>query len=181
MTAVKLFIDADKRNGPEAWRSVSSRVCERGEGGRCFILTSYWRNLLGEKAKRTFVRNWCPGKHIGLRWGMIQSPMCLWMNLTSNSLLCIFDELQSRNRKLSLCGGTVQILFLVREGHVILSVPLWWGFTSLPDAHQFLVNTKRRLSVSIKFISGQISIVWFTVRGKNFQCKQMMLWRGMGN
>lgn len=31
----------------------------------------------------------------------------------------------------------------------------------------FLVNTKRRLSVSIQLISGQISTVWFTVVGKN--------------
>lgn len=135
---------------------------------KMFYFHKLERESAGKKAKRTFVRNWRPGKHIGLRWEMIQSSMCLWTNLTLNTLQCIFDELQSGNRELSLCGRTVQILLLVREGHVILSVPLCWGFTSLPDAHPLLVNTKRRLSVSIKLISGQISILWFTVMGKNF-------------
>lgn len=44
-----------------------------------------WRK---KKAKRTFVRNWCLGlgKHTGLGWEMIRSSMCLWTNLTSNTV-----------------------------------------------------------------------------------------------
>lgn len=50
-----------------------------------------------------------------------------------------------------------------------LSVPPCCGFTSLPDADPFLVNTERGLGVEIKLNSGQIIIVWFlTVLGKNF-------------
>lgn len=134
-----------------------------GEGGRCLIVTSESRNLLEKRPKEHFLRTWCPGRHIGFRWEMIQSSMCLLTNSTSNTLQCILDELRSRNRELN--SDQLQILFLVRVGHVTLSVPLCCGFTSLPDADPFLVNTERRLSVWIKLISGQIIVVWFYCPG----------------